>query len=285
MGNTNITFKAGKGIIVRGTVIYTPFFSDTFFSASSLSGNYNWGLFGFTSAYNFDLIQNIGTYMIGLNVNSKYLTTSVQFGTQNSSAINVNLNFNKGLAFNGIKPSIISSGAATAGMIEVSAFMDSNNNGEWDFDEKPAKNVSAKISGSVSKELTDENGKMLLAGLPADYAILFDADTTMIDEMSIKVASSVKRKIILKAGAVHKVLVPIVKVIDIEGTLVIQMGDEKLQIGGAKVQLIDINNNVVDTVDTTPDGYYIFSGAVQGTYKVRAEKSVVEKYKNYLQTK
>jgi hypothetical protein len=209
----------------------------------------------------------------------------VQFGTQNASTMNVNLNFNRGLAFNGIKPSIASSGAATGGMIEVGAFMDSNNNGEWDFDEKPAKNVAVKISGGASRELTDENGKMLLVGLPAEVVILFDADTTMMDEMSIKVSQSVKRKIILKAGSPHKVLIPIVKIIDIEGTLIVQMGEEKLPISNAKVQLIDKNNKVVDTVTTTQDGYYVFNGAVQGTYKVRAEKSVVEKYKNYLQTK
>lgn len=223
--------------------------------------------------------------MVGLNVNSKYLTTSLQFGTQNSSAVNLNLNFNRGLTFNGIKPSISSSGAATGGAIEVSAFMDANNNGEWDFDEQPAKNVAAKISGSVSKEVTDENGKILLVGLPAEVAILFDGDITMMDGMSMKVSQSVKRKIILKAGSTHKVLIPIVKIIDIEGTLMIQMGEEKLPIGNAKVQLIDRDNQVVDTVTTTQDGYYVFSGAVQGKYKVRAEKAVVERYKNYLQNK
>ena len=285
LGSMNVTFKTDAGIVIRGTVNYIPLFSDKFFSASSLAGNYNWGLFGVTSAYNMNLINKTGTYMVGLNINSKYLTTSLQFGTQNSSAINLNLNFNRGLAFNGIKPSIASSGAATGGMLEVSAFMDANNNGEWDFDEKPAKNVSAKVSGSVSKEMTDESGKMLLVGLPAEVAILFDGDATMMDEMSIKVSQSVKRKIILKAGAPHKILIPIVKIIDIEGTLTINMGEETLPIGNAKVQLIDRDNHVVDTVTTTQDGYYVFSGAVQGTYKVRAEKSVVEKYKNYLLTK
>lgn len=285
MGSANITFKTDSGIIIRGTVNYIPLFSDKFFSTSSVTGNYNWGALGVTSSYNFNLIQNTGTYMIGLNINSKYLTTSVQFGSQNSSTINLNLNFNRGLAFNGIKPSITSSGAATGGMIEVGAFMDSNNNGEWDFDEKPAKNVAVKISGGASRELTDENGKMLLVGLPAEVAILFDADTTMMDEMSIKVSQSVKRKIILKAGSPHKVLIPIVKIIDIEGTLIVQMREEKLPISNAKVQLIDKNNKIVDTVTTTQDGYYVFNGAVQGMYKVRAEKSVVEKYKNYLQTK
>ena len=284
-GSTNVTFKTNSGIVIRGTVNYIPLFSDKFFSASSLTGNYNWGVLGVTSSYNFNLIQNIGTYMVGLNVNSKYLTTSLQFGTQNSSAVNLNLNFNRGLTFNGIKPSISSSGAATGGAIEVSAFMDANNNGEWDFDEQPAKNVAAKISGSVSKEVTDENGKILLVGLPAEVAILFDGDITMMDGMSMKVSQSVKRKIILKAGSTHKVLIPIVKIIDIEGTLMIQMGEEKLPIGNAKVQLIDRDNQVVDTVTTTQDGYYVFSGAVQGKYKVRAEKAVVERYKNYLQNK
>jgi|GEM_PF-4531535 len=284
-GSANVTLKTTSGIVIRGTVNYMPLFSDKFFSASSLTGNYNWGLFGVTSSYNFNFIKNTGTYMIGLNVNSKYLTTSLQFGTQNSSAMNVNLNFNRGLAFNGIKPSIASSGAATGGMIEVSAFMDANNNGEWDFDEKPAKNVSVKISGNASKELTDKDGKMLIMGLPSEIALLFDAETTMMDEMSIKASQGVKRKIILKAGSPHKVLIPIVKIIDIEGTLIVQMGEEKLPISNAKVQLIDKNNKIVDTVTTTQDGYYVFSGAVQGVYKVRAEKSVVEKYKNYLLNK
>lgn len=284
-GSANLTFKSEKGFLLRGTVNYTPLFAQTFFTTSSFSANYNRGLFGTTSTYNMNLVTNQGTYMIGLNVNSKYITTSFQLGTDKSISANININFNKSVIFDGIKPKISQSGAASGGIIAVSAFMDANNNGKWDFDEVPAKDVAIKTSGNSKKELTNAKGQLLLTGLPSDSAFLFDADTGMMPDISVQPAQSVKRKIILKAGAPHKILVPIVKIIDIEGTLVVQMNDEKIPVSNATIQLIDKSNKIIDTTTTTPDGYYIFSRVVQGTYKVRASKETIEKYKKYLLNK
>ena len=63
------------------------------------------------------------------------------------------------------------------------------------------------------------------------------------------------------------------------------MNDEKIPVSNATIQLIDKSNKIIDTTTTTPDGYYIFSRVVQGTYKVRASKETIEKYKKYLLNK
>ncbi len=284
-GNASATVKLGKAANIRGSLAYVPLFAKNFLTTSSLSANYNWRIFGVTTAYNLSFVNKIGTYMIGFNINSKYLTTSLQFGTQASMAMNLNWNFNRSIVFNAMKPSIMPTGAASGGIIELNAFIDTNNNNKWDFDELPAKNVAAKIAGKNSKELTGENGKVLIPNLPRDSAFLFDADTSVMEDMAVKPAGSIKRKIILKAGAIHKVFVPIVKISDIEGTLTIKMGEEVLPIGGAKVHVIDRSGAVVDTATTSADGYYMFNGLPQGAYKVVADKAIVAKYKNYLLTK
>ncbi len=284
-GNASATVKIGRSGNVRVALNYVPLFGSHIFTTSSLMGNYNWKIFGISTAYNFNIAKQTGTYVVGLNVNSKYLTTSLQLGAQASASMNLNWNFNRSVVFNEMRPSIMPSGAANAGMIELNAFYDTNNNGEWDFDELPAQNIAAKISGKNSKELTGENGKVLIGNLPIDVAILFDGDVTVVEDMGVKVSPNVKHKIMLKAGAIHRVLIPIVKTCDVEGTLSMQMGEEKIPISGAKIHMIDRKYNVIGSTTTSSDGYYIFNALPQGAYKVIADKAIVARYKNYLLTK
>jgi hypothetical protein len=284
-GIFNATYQYKKNIILRGTVNYSPLFSKNFFTTSSFNANYNMGFFGITTSYNINLIQNTGSYMIGFNINSKYLTTTIQLGNDSSVSTNINLSFNRGITFDGIKPKINTSTVASGGIIEINAFIDSNNNGKWDFDELPAQGVGVKISGSIQKEITDAKGKSFVVGLPVEYPVLFDAETGLMTDASYKPAASIKRKIILKAGAPLKIFVPIVSTIDIDGIISVQMDNEKIPVSNVDVYLINHRNEIVAIATTTPEGYYIFSNIVKGVYKIKVAKEKIAQYKKYLTEK
>ena len=98
----------------------------------------------------------------------------------------------------------------------------------------------------------------------------------------MKAGEGVRKKLVLLSGATHKVLLPVIRTSEIDGTLSITNGDTEIPIANTVVHLINRENEIVKTTTTSSDGYYIFTEVPQGLYKVKIFKEGVKRYKDYL---
>ena len=274
-GALNVTTRYKNILILRGSINYVPFFGQQGIASHSLNINYNIGKYGIS-------FGTTGDAAIGVNFNRRYFTTSVSFGYSKMLGMQVKLGIASGVVFSGITPKITPANTANSGTVEVQAFLDENQNGIFDFDEEPLPGVGVKVSSKEDKEVTNEEGKMIITNLPVGSEIPFDINTGIVPDISMKAGNGVKKRLVLLSGATHKVQLPVIRTTEIDGTLSITNGEMEIPIANTVVKLVNRENEIVKTTTTSSDGYYIFTEVPHGLYKVKISTEDAKRYKDYL---
>ena len=142
--------------------------------------------------------------------------------------------------------------------------------------------VGVTITGREMNKVTDNEGTMILTNLPMGSEMLFDVNTGIMPDITMKGGKMAKRRMVLLSGATHVIMLPIIQTTEIDGTLAVKQGDTQIPMGNVQIKLIDKENRVVQTTKTSSDGYYIFSEVPHGVYKVKLDDKEVKRYKDYL---
>ena len=83
-----------------------------------------------------DFERGMKSYNMGVNYSNSLFLTSINVAYSKESKAQLMLSFASGIVFSGLKPQITPFNASTTGSVEVDAFLDENQNGIKDFDEK-----------------------------------------------------------------------------------------------------------------------------------------------------
>lgn len=153
--------------------------------------------------------------------------------------------------------------------INAHVFLDKNLDGVFNGDDEPLEGVKLNIGQGLSKNETDENGKVITSA-PADKLTNFQiAKSSLVDpyyQPGSKGFSTVPNR-----GSIIEASFPVIETGAVEGT-VYRTDNDKI-VSGLTLDLYDENGEKQNSVVSAFDGYYTFEFVPPGNYTIKADPS------------
>ncbi|MFT5542807.1 MAG: hypothetical protein ACI97K_002839 [Glaciecola sp.] len=159
------------------------------------------------------------------------------------------------------------------GTLTVRVFEDLNTNAIFDEGEPLLSNVKVRALQTFKKGITNVDGIAVLDGMPDQSIadIIIDTDT-LPDPFMVSLVPGVS--ITFRKGLVDKLDYPVSRTAEIEGAVYIVKDGMQNPSKNIPVLLKNARGQIVKTVETEFDGYYVFDKVIPGQYFVEIPKSV-----------
>jgi len=167
-----------------------------------------------------------------------------------------------------------SNALAIAGRGSVSArvFIDNNQDGLFNEDDKPLENVGFTINGGYQRIRTDENGIAFITGVPEHRPINLAIEKSTLED-PLWTAALDGMRIIPRPGQAMQLDFPIFTSGEIDGTIYLVKNDKTIPAGRVKVEVVNQEGRIIRSTTTEYDGFYVISNIPLGTYTVRVSPS------------
>ena len=152
--------------------------------------------------------------------------------------------------------------------VRARIFLDNNNNGKFDEDDKPLENAKLLIGGAGTKEESEADGFVTAVASGAGGLVNVEIDKSSLEDPYYQPASE-GFSIVPRPGSLPYLEFPIVQTGSIEGSVRRQSNGSPVQ--GMKIQIVNEKDAVVDSVETAFDGFYSVDFIPPGTYTVRTD--------------
>jgi hypothetical protein len=160
---------------------------------------------------------------------------------------------------------------AAQGSMSVQTFIDNNQNGTKESDEKGIEKVSVNINGGKVNQASDENGIIFITGIEPYREIDVDIFTESLDNPLWQPVVKGKR-VSLRPGHTAQLNFPIIITGEIDGTAYVKFGNEQREVSGVIVELLDLDGNIIQTAKTAYDGFYLMDKIPAGKYQLRVSR-------------
>lgn len=214
-------------------------------TANKLSGNYN---LSFGARYNSDGDINLDvSYSIGFGYEPRR-----QHWEQEANAL------------------------ASQGSVSARVYLDKDQDGIFNHDDTPLDSVGFRINGGYNKKRTDEDGIAFLTGIPAHQPTnLVLAPETMSDPLWKTAIDGVR--IVPRPGHAIQLDFPVFMSGEADGTVYLKKRGALQGVGRVKVELVDSIGQIINTTETSYDGFYIMPNIPIGQYWLRISAEQLDK--------
>lgn len=192
--------------------------------------------------------------------------------------VSVSINLFTGLARDRVGDWIAEArGVAATGAASAFVFLDRNGNGVPDRGEPPIENVGFFINRASTRQVTDETGRAVFTGLPAelrsDIAI---SPSTLEDPLWKPARAGVS--FVARPGKALEVLFPVIATGEITGTVFLNRGGGWTEAPGLRLRLVALEKEEeVASVVTAYDGFYEITGVAPGQYRLQVDRAQAER--------
>jgi len=210
-------------------------------------------------------------------ISGKYgLVVGASYNSDNAVNLTLDLSFGFGYEPRRQEWQANASSVANLGSVSARFFLDTNQDGIFNDGDEPIDNVGVRVNGGHTRERSDQEGILFLTGIPAyTPANISIAPETLVDPLWRVVLDGVQ--VIPRPGHAIQIDFPIFMSGEIDGTVYLTKNGREFGVGDVTVELVDENNRVITTTKTAYDGFYIFSKAPLGNYRVRVSDEQLEK--------
>jgi len=191
------------------------------------------------------------------------LNTSVAGTSSENVSMRVGLEFTAKRYPNRLLPLI--SSTSSGGSLAVVVFGDENQNGKHDESEPVLEGVRLTRNGLLSNAATDSKGVALLSGLSINSSVDIGILESDIKEPGYKF-NGIKKGVLVRAGRIPVIPVPLQPATDIEGTVVIAGTADATPAPNVRMLLTPIEGGEPLEVRTEYDGYYYLAHVPLGVY-------------------
>jgi hypothetical protein len=160
---------------------------------------------------------------------------------------------------------------ASQGSMSVQTFIDKNLNGVKDKHEEGLEKVSININGGKVNQVSDKDGIIFVTGIEPYRDVDVDIFTQSLENPLWQPADKGKR-VSLRPGYTAQLDFPVIITGEIDGTAYVKFGDEKREVSGVIVELIDLKGKVVQSTKTAYDGFYLMDKIPAGKYKLHVSR-------------
>ncbi|MCK2149279.1 SPOR domain-containing protein [Marinobacter alexandrii] len=207
--------------------------------------------------------KNLGRY--GLGLNGRYMTDG-------NYAVGLQLFVGMGSDPVASDWHVDAQPLAGYGAVSARVFLDENDNGVMDDDEKPITDAGFNVNGSRREVRTDETGLAHLGRLPVKRYVDVALDRSSLIDPQWQ-PSVEGHSLIPRPGHVVKLEFPVRLTTEIDGTVFLSGNGAGQGVGGLELELLDEHLDVVSTATTAWDGFYIMPAVPPGQYWLKLSKS------------
>ncbi len=161
---------------------------------------------------------------------------------------------------------------AAKGTVSARAFVDNDLDGVYSDGDTPLEGVRFDTSRGLPRATTDSEGVVLLSGLPPYEPMDIYLPARSLED-PYWVARPEGRSFTLRPGATAVADFPVVTTGEIDGTVYLERNGVRRDVARVKVQLVDESGQVVKSVETAYDGFYLFDSVLPGRYRVRIDSA------------
>jgi hypothetical protein len=163
---------------------------------------------------------------------------------------------------------------ARNGAVSAQAFLDSDNDGVFDPDERPIEGVGFSGPRLPREARTDENGNSFIVGLEPYRATEIGLNEATLED-PFWASSRAPVRVVTRPGSATTLLFPVIETGEVDGTVLVGRpdGGALRPGGGLRVYLRDLSGAVVAETETAYDGYYFFDRIPYGRYELALDPS------------
>jgi hypothetical protein len=155
-----------------------------------------------------------------------------------------------------------------SGQLEIIPYIDTNENGVFDENEKTIEGVTFKNTLRGTKATADESGAALLDGLSVDSINKISIDTKSLPEIYMLPGVD-SMDVYGKAGIGGPIYYPITMLGEISGTLnTLLSSSEKKSLSDVEMMLVNADGKVVAQTYSEYDGFFSFQSVPMGQYHI-----------------
>ncbi len=271
-GNLQISSRLGD-VRLRGNLTYLIRPNQDLDSLQLTVDPSNLGDYRLSFSLSHSLQNDLSEISVSTNkaTNRYNLSLGARYNTENALALDATVSFSFGRKPRRAQWFANSRAMAGSGSVSTRVFLDHNQDGIFNSNDEPVADVGFRLNGGLNYERTDENGIAFLIGLPTHQpTVLQIAPETIADPSWHSAIEGVM--IEPRSGRSIMLELPIHASGEIDGTVLISQGSRQFGAGRITVELVDSENNVVQTTSTAYDGFYIFSSVPFGHYLLRVAK-------------
>ncbi len=205
------------------------------------------------------LNKSLGSYGLGL---SGFYSSRHEFGAGIQLFVGLGLEPRRGRWMADAQP------MANTGSASIRVFLDKNLNGVLDDGDEPVKGAGFTINGGNHLARTDGAGIAYLNRLPANVNVDIAVDPGTLEDPQW-VARNKGVRVVPRPGKVTQVDFAVSVTGEIDGTTYLLAGGARRAIGDLQLELVDASHQVVATIKSTSDGYYVMPYVMPGNYLLR----------------
>lgn len=159
---------------------------------------------------------------------------------------------------------------AAKGTVSARAFLDNDLDGAFGEGDVPLEGVRFDTSRGLPLATTDSDGVVLLTGLPVHEPVDIFLPTRGLED-PYWAPQPEGYSVTLRPGRPAVADFPIITTGEVDGVVYLERDGVRREVAEVAVQLVDASGNVVDTVETAFDGFYLFDSMMPGQYTVRVD--------------
>ncbi len=228
--------------------------------------------------YQHSLLDNRDSYSVDLNWRHDDFSLSSKYQYSDLIGWKVGLFIRFGMGYLGDSQHFIvdRSSLAAKGAILANVYLDNNFNGVFDGNDERLPDVTVEAVQAYKKGVSDDKGIALISGLPdnkiTDIKVV---RSTLPDPYMLNYEKEFAVR--ARAGFIEVINIPVVQTSEIDGTIFLNnaIGNE-IQFAYAPIHLLDMQDNIIQTVTSEFDGYYLFMDVLPGEYQVLIDSDFIE---------
>lgn len=165
---------------------------------------------------------------------------------------------------------------AASGAASVKVFVDRNRNGIMDDGDEPVAGAGFMVIGVLQAQRTGADGVAWLGRLPPNQHADIGIDASTLEDPQW-LAQRKGVRIVPRAGKVSDVEFAVVVSGEIDGTVYSLAGGVKRATGEVDIELVDAGGKLAAATSTTADGYFVLTGVVPGSYRLRVSPTQLQR--------
>lgn len=225
--------------------------------------------------------STVTTNTLSLGVSQKYDTAHVNFNLSHSDQGNTTgiIGLSKSFAYDALNDHLLESDKKLTrnAILSARVFLDENNNSIFDEGDHYLENVGFEGNGIKKEQTTDENGLIYLAGLRPQSGSPLQINPTTLGDPFLRSVHE-KESYDLRAGAVYHKEFPVVRIGEIDGSVITTLNGAK---EGAQSIYVTLSKPHADNYSlrtrTEFDGFVLFQDVPMGDYLINLDQEQITK--------
>jgi hypothetical protein len=164
----------------------------------------------------------------------------------------------------------------SSGAASVRTFLDKNLNNRFDEGDEAIEGATFRVNGSTSPVKSDAAGYAYLARLPSHRQVSVEVNPgSLEDSQWSPLIPGVT--LLPRPGRSASLDFAVIVTADIDGFVYLERNGQQRGVSDVVLQLYDARGEVVSSVRSIGDGYYIFTGVRPGRYKIGVAPDLIER--------